>query len=479
MQNTVLTILFTKRPNINRKLVIIFITQSVVGIQSNPPPRRPQQFRPEQRRPGPGGPHRRPPPREPIELSIDIGRQDYRMVEDDEPFFDEDTSSTQITDSEDPVESLPSSAEIEGRSIKLRPSSLKATNKLPANVEEEPTMEHRGFPKTSSDSLNSAELYDPSAYFSTTLPETSTLAYIPTTTASTTTTTVETTSSTLFPPFSKRVRPTHFSKIQDDAGQSRIMSYKQRIEAMKEKAKQREQQLKPTTLSNEPDQSTEASVTQTVSISSSSSTTARPSTTRPRIPPRMPVRKPSLTYTTTTTESNPFADEEEKVENKPTGKLRFQKTTTAQPPSEKEEFTKPAPVNPFERRRAQQQQDTKFLKDASFSKINKLRQSSRLTSTTSVQPDDFQEETVTEEAPKIELVSIIDGQQFLEERSDSNLEVDQDDDLASSHSSHHHQPEMLSESIRPPSTLNFASHDPILPIEELLNIRVRDNGKGM
>jgi hypothetical protein len=167
----------------------------------------------------------------------------------------------------------------------------------------------------------------------------------------------EETKSTLFPPFNKRVRPQPPSPAQTEnkanagkdspAGQLRITSYKQRIEAMKERAKLREQLAQSK-------KDTEGTIEQApepvspVSVSSTSTTTVRPSTTRPKIPPRMPVRRPVTagppsSTSTTTTESVPLMEKMDKVpesresSNYDQYKRRFKPKPSFSRPSPKEE----------------------------------------------------------------------------------------------------------------------------------------------
>lgn len=400
--------------------------------------------------------------------------------------------------------------------------------------------------------------------------------------------------STLFPPFNKRVRPQPPSPAQTESktsggkdgsasGQLRITSYKQRIEAMKERARLREQQQQaqpkkdvdlPLELSdtNEP-------VAKTPEISTSS-TTARPSTTRPKMPPRMPVRKPLTSAaagsTSSTTESVPVSrseklDKTDKVDkpeesNFEQYKRRFKpKSTLSRRPAKEDEASLPAempqeelpitgrknlfgklPGSPFTRRRAQHQQEEEDRQLAEnnaktavkeevaesiipprFNKEGRRRPGSfaRTTTTPSViessidgqeesdsvlappnqwpatlepeisvksSPSPVQEEE--EELPKIELVSVSsyieDGQ---EKKAETPVQEIHADNIPSQPAGQTFidkpdQPIEPTDEEEPSSPLldkprhsffTMATNDPILPIEELLNIRVRDNGKGM
>ncbi|XP_057371905.1 titin-like [Daphnia carinata] len=408
--------------------------------------------------------------------------------------------------------------------------------------------------------------------------------------------------STLFPPFNKRVRPQPPSPAQTEskanaakdssAGQLRITSYKQRIEAMKERAKLREQLAQ----SKKDGESTADNIAEPVvpvSVTSTSTTTARPSTTRAKIPPRMPVRRPvtaSPTSTSSTTESVPVSVEksqETKESNYEQYKRRFKPKASANRPVKEEEPVTPtaevAPVqvdvqeeepsgrknlfgkmpgSPFVRRRIQQKQqreeEERLLAEDSPKPVvkeevvempsipprpNKRMRPGQFARTTTAAPiiepslDDEEEsgsvlaspdqwpptsepqisgKTETSSMPKaeeeaesakIELVSVASiatdkdienpepqpieeeqdypthqqqsyayesaGQPFLDkpdlssERVDSNIEEKEDK-----------EPVPVQEKPRH-SFFTMATNDPILPIEELLNIRVRDNGKDM
>ena len=124
------------------------------------------------------------------------------------------------------------------------------------------------------------------------------------------------------------------------------------------------------------------------SSTSTSTTTSRPSTTRPKIPPRMPVRKPltssAPTSTSSTTEAPLAEDKEDQDSNNfEQYKRRFKpKSTFSRRPVKKEDDPLPASVNadeeevagkkksfsqtagsPFGRRRQQQQEKQKRLLD--------------------------------------------------------------------------------------------------------------------
>lgn len=294
-----------------------------------------------------------------------------------------------------------------------------------------------------------------------------------------------TTSSTLFPPFSKRVRlsttTTELPASSDEetsnppvvstttkksegtslsAGQVRITSYKQRIEAMKEKARQRElsQQQASSKTDKEPaaDQTEDETTTTTTTT-----TTARSTTSRPRIPPRMPSRKPiqPSKASSTTDDSSPDTSADELPSN---NNKRQQRPKTEVPVVGK------IPPSPFERRRAQQAEEAaaKLVKEGPFQKIKdgggKRRVVGRRTTTAPPLEDSTELPQEEDEQPRIELVEVIPqpeapSQVLLEERQSVNEEAP---------SEAHRQD-------------YFTQHEPILPIEELLNIRVRDNGKGM
>lgn len=170
--------------------------------------------------------------------------------------------------------------------------------------------------------------------------------------------------STLFPPFNKRVRPQPPSPAQTEskanagkdssAGQLRITSYKQRIEAMKERAKLREQ-LAQSKKDTESTADIPAEPVVPVSVASTS-TTARPSTTRAKVPSRMPVRRPVTssvsTSTSTTTESVPAfvtdKSQDTKESNYEQYKRRFKPKASSNRPVKEEEPVVPAEVAPVQ-----------------------------------------------------------------------------------------------------------------------------------
>ncbi len=421
--------------------------------------------------------------------------------------------------------------------------------------------------------------------------------------ASTTAAPIEEAKSTLFPPFSKRVRPQPPSPAQTESktssgkdgsasGQLRITSYKQRIEAMKERARLREQQQQQAQSKKDSDPDLEVSDSAGPASSSStstSSTTARPSTTRPKVPPRMPVRKPLTSASTpspstSTTEATPapLMDKQEKSDesNFEQYKRRFKpKSSFSRRPMKDHKDDEPVavdteinkeeelpaaagkknlfgklPTSPFGRRRQQQEEERLLAEENAKSPVkpveelqmpavpvrvnkeNNKRIRPGYGRTTTVTPaaepsldDDEESGSVLvppnqwsatsepqdpaksatpnvekaqeeEELPKIELVSVsspvedehhnkpelieeanefpiqqqpfpfeLDGPTLQDkpEQEAEHLGVDMDGDS-------HTQQEKPRQSF-----FTMATNDPILPIEELLNIRVRDNGKGM
>ena len=422
------------------------------------------------------------------------------------------------------------------------------------------------------------------------------VAEVVTTTTTTTTSTSAPTekASTLFPPFSKRVRPqlptpaeTQKPNKESTAGQLRITSYKQRLEAMKERAKQREQQLQPNnkeatdldqpTASIDSDSEQHLASMSTLSSTTiavtTSTTTRRPSTTRAKVPPRMPVRKPvtASSSSSTTTEKTPKFDS---AEDSNPSKRRFkQKSTFARSQTsldeesetpiaahlsddnkdtlEEEEtaaiinksnrntFAK-IPTSPFDLRRAQLQKeaaseeaatktkttasDVVFKKPVSKRRPNQSRTTAqpdlsnddhasnlpapKVQSTPS--PQQATNDKEEEEEPRIELIGISNEDDHLHHQSSTAFKDEPHHDEFIPHeqpaaptvitndndegSESHHQSADEEHKVEPaqePSYLDsllgrtrhqfstMNTDDPILPIEELLNIRVRDNGKGM
>lgn len=446
-----------------------------MGIPSSPPQRRPPPdgFRPEGRRPPPGG-HRPPPGQfhgrpEPIEQSTDIGRSDqHRMVDElmDDPSPTPSLLMMGAYPADDPLdEELPT----------LIPTAAVESRSKYRLADDEPLEPRARF------GAEAEEVQDdqPSLFVSPeSRPTTSIVTIVPETTTTTEAAT-EPSTSTLFPPFSKRVRPqpppAQAATTESSAGQLRITSYKQRIEAMKERARQREQQQqKPEVVE------TSASPTST-STSEPTTTTPRPSTTRPRIPPRMPSRKPVISTTTI----SPF-DEADLPSFSNKKRIKPVKLPEEDQEDHKDLFAK-IPPNPFERRRAQQQQqqqqEQQELKDGPlFSKLHKdAKRRQAVRSTTIPPPESINTTPVPDEEPKIELISIINDVPSPLPPADQPIHHQHFEERQS------FQPETtdsVSESLTDGTSIqadrsrhNF--YDPILPIEELLNIRVRDNGKGM
>lgn len=548
--------------------------KSLVGLQSTQQRLRPHHSdarRPERHRQRPGG---RRPPHHPAGNSFDnggeIGRVDQLDVGVDE--FD----ATDL-----------SNAPVQAR------HNVQPIKEEPMEHRSDPDDEiHDFLPPVMSSTESSVRITAPPARV-TEAPE------LPVPVSSTAT--PEEPKSTLFPPFNKRVRPQPPSPAQTEsktnagkdssAGQLRITSYKQRIEAMKERAKLREQ-LAQSKKDSESTADILAEPVVPVSVASTSTTTARPSTTRAKIPPRMPVRRPVTaspsTSTSSTTESVPVSVEKSqdtKESSYEQYKRRFKpKASSNRPVKEEEPAAPPAevapadvqeeepsgrknlfgkmPGSPFVRRRMQQKQqreeEERLLAEESPKPVvkeevvempsvpprpNKRIRPGQFARTTTVAPiiepslDDDEEsgsvlaspdqwpptsgpqisiktETSSmpkaeeeEESAKIELVSVASveadkdienpkaqpieeeqdypthqqqsyafesaGQPFLDkpdlssERVDSNVEEKEDK-----------EPVPVQEKPRH-SFFTMATNDPILPIEELLNIRVRDNGKDM
>ena len=556
--------------------------QSLAGNQQQRRPQRPNngQFRPESRRPGPG--NRRPP----IELSIDIGRVD-KTAEEEELALLSEADQQPGYDQEEDVTYSSSSESLVGRS----------SGGFIKQQEIEDPVEHRILPQ------EEEEVIDPQDYLSayphllassTAAPKFEPLAPVakPTTAEAVTTTTSSTTSApvekaTLFPPFSKRVRPqlptpaeTQKPNKESTAGQLRITSYKQRIEAMKERARLREQQLQQPNnketemeLSNQPTGSIDSSKSDhKISSSSTTSTTTttttrKPSTTRAKVPPRMPViRKPAtsgFTTSTSTTEQAPTLDSSAEIPSKRRFKPKSsfsrsrpsldeddEESPIAAPLSDDKEtlqeeetiaainknrntFAK-IPTSPFDLRRAQLQKEAaatgeevgkQFASEVMVSnhskKMGGKRRPHQSRTTAQPQPETAfsndelasnlpaptqptvspqqkapDDEQVGEE-PRIELVEGGDVQAHDAEEQQPHhpaaaVPTYEDDYNYESESNHQLADEKKTEMPQEPSYLDtllarnphhlsssLFSDDPILPIEELLNIRVRDNGKGM
>lgn len=388
----------------------------------------------------------------------------------------------------------------------------------------------------------------------------------------TTTAAPEEPKSTLFPPFNKRVRPSPPSASTTEnksnngkdsgSGQLRITSYKQRIEAMKERARLREQQQAQPKSDSDPSLELSDVPTESVLSSSSTSTTIRPSTTRAKLPPRMSARKPvtsapSVSSTTQSTstqsvpaeaekanEETPFEQYKRRFKPKPAAQARrpVKDEEAASSNVQQEEVPVGGKKNLFgklaNRRRIQQEQrqeeivaetphNEELIQPAvkgttaptvhRYNKDNKRRpgSSSRTTAAPVVEPlpvdsdrDAVPAPTTTsdvpapvtnppkdeEEAPKIELISVASV--------DENGQHDEKNKAESSEDPSHiihpeSQPAFMDKpedpEERPAITeeegddqerfrhpfFAMANNDPILPIEELLNIRVRDNGKDM
>ena len=536
-------------------------TQSLVGLQSSPQrPRHPHpQFNQDGRRPEGHRPdghrqdgQRRPPSRRPQHPQ--------------DPSFNNGGELGRLDHSENIDDFDPSNSDDFG--VQGRQNVQTALEE----VEEEP-MEHRSDAHNEEDEEEEDLAPSPSA----STESTSRTTARPVTTAlpvSTSTAAPVEEKSTLFPPFNKRVRPQPPTPAQTEnkagsskdgsaSGQLRITSYKQRIEAMKERAKLREQQQQQAQSKKDSDPALELSDSPVASSSSTSTstTTSRPSTTRPKIPPRMPVRKPltssAPTSTSSTTEAPLAEDKEDQDSNNfEQYKRRFKpKSTFSRRPVKKEDDPLPASVNaeeeevaaagkknlfgklpgsPFGRRRQQQQEEQKRLLDedkpeepsvpATPVRINK-ETSKRIRpgygrSTTTVPPptesslDNEEEESGSvlappwsatsepqakpegekksevegeegaEEVPKIELVSITSvdhkAEDSIEEANDFPVQHEPfQPELAAEHLGVDMDAAVPQQEKPRHSFFTMATNDPILPIEELLNIRVRDNGKGM
>lgn len=336
----------------------------------------------------------------------------------------------------------------------------------------------------------------------------------------------DTVSSTLFPPFSKRIRTTTPSpavgplpsiKAGNESaspfGQSRITSYKQRIEAMKEKARQKEQQAQPQQ-KQEPEILEEV---QEVSSTTTSSTTLRPSTTRPKTPPRMPTRKPLFSSTTTTTVTPSIPEEDYRAPGEQSTKRfkpKFSKPSDATEPLLALDENQPEqpPIVP-EQVDESIREGINTPKEGDFKNINvRLRGKHRPTgnighSSTTIQPDLFNEKNPSDVFPQLALDTSVNKQEDGKEDGLESIDISSHQPPSESrentesedhhHSAHHHhdspaelratlsQVVPLSPDLSDPVSkarkqfFAMATHDPMLPIEELLNIRVRDNGKGM
>jgi len=342
----------------------------------------------------------------------------------------------------------------------------------------------------------------------------------------------DTVSSTLFPPFSKRVRTTTPTPAVDvdplpsikagnesasPFGQSRITSYKQRIEAMKEKARQKEQQAQPKQ-KQEPEIIEEV---QEVS-STTTSTTVRPSTTRPKTPPRMPTRKPLFSSTTTTTAAPSIPEEDYPVpveQSTRRFKPKFSKPSDATEPLSalnENQPEQPPTVSEQVDESSQSREIINTPKEGDFKNINvRLRGKHRLTgnmgsTSTTIQPDLLNEKNPSDVFPQLAVDTSVDKQEDGKEdgKEDGSESIDISSHQPSSegrentesedhhHSAHHHHeypaelratlshvvplsPDLSDPVSKARKQFFAATHDPMLPIEELLNIRVRDNGKGM
>lgn len=572
----------------------------MAGNQQQRRPQRPPngQFRPESRRPG--GPGRRPP----IELSVDIGRLDKTAELEElallglaDVQFDGDEGEEEVMDASIHIKS--SSETLAGRS---------SSNFVKQQAIQEP-VEHRVILSQDEEVIDPQD-YDvyPLQHLVTSTTAAPYLEPLPTVadvvvTTSTTTTTTTTSApiekvSTLFPPFSKRVRPqlptpaeTQKPNKESTAGQLRITSYKQRLEAMKERAKQREQQLQPNnkeatevdqpaaSIADHSDQQLLGAVStlSSTTISATSTTTRRPSTTRAKVPPRMPVRKPvTVSSSTTTTEKTPKFESNDDNSSKRRFKQKSSFARSQTPLDEEGEAPVAAhlsdgkdtqeeeetvainnknnrntfakiPTSPFDLRRAQLQKEAASEEAAAAVKptasdvivsskkpaAKRRPNQSRTTAQPAYSSDDHasnlpapvqstaspQQATHDEEAeePRIELIGIgisndddhlQDSTAFKDESHHDVIDQQQDDqfnthkqpsavtdesDNEEGSESHHRlaEEEHKVEPAQEPSYLDsllgrtrhhfstMSTDDPILPIEELLNIRVRDNGKGM
>ena len=360
-------------------------------------------------------------------------------------------------------------------------------------------------------------------------------------------------SSTLFPPFSKRARPSTtpttttaseaFKPSSTESSpvngpQIRITSYKQRIEAMKEQAKQREQQAQhPSKHVKE----TEAAVLEQETIevmpSSSTSTTKRPSTTRPKVPPRMPTRKPLFSSSTTTALPKATVDDEtSSIDHQQQPRRRFKpKQNNRQPEGpassavseaqDSEEKVKDLPKSHDEAGQPQEDErndskgfsaEEQATNDSSVkpTKIKTRQRPVKITSTTAepavsmeqhlppsmIEPDKQVDQQEEVQHGSFELISRPEhqvttggdnqGEENPEEiRHGASRQQQQDDQnnpvRPESFFSMPIKTVPMSPDLSDPVSkarkqfFAMATHDPILPIEELLNIRIRDNGKGM
>lgn len=372
--------------------------------------------------------------------------------------------------------------------------------------------------------------------------------------------------STLFPPFNKRARPTASTAAPKTTTESverskpspsdkesapvlpRITSYKQRIEAMKERVRLQQQQQHQAQSKKDDDVVAEPV---DVKPSTTSTTTTRKPTTRAKFPTRMPTKK-AITEASSTTESAADFPIEKGLPTFDESRRRFKpKNSYSRKPEIKEEPAESDPssdaleenlkkdvlpkLSDHPYRRKQQQKDRVQLEDMkpaeppirppSKDPSKRRPNFSRTTSRPLVDDDDEEPTPASRPSIKKPIKTLVDSNRDVETSDDEPvielIEVSSDDNqsdkqpkpLAESSEHDEVKPVQVAEHFEPTQEpfvekparsdeedepveervtssgsgnvrerlpiFTMATNDPMLPIEELLNIRIRDDGKGM
>ena len=374
--------------------------------------------------------------------------------------------------------------------------------------------EHRGLPDSDDDLIDVQMIERPTSAAPVVQQEYPTVA--PELTAPTTPESAST--STLFPPFNKRVRP-NFGGSASSAPSNeqklnppRITSYKQRIEAMREKAKQQTE-----TIRDKQDDASVITLVDSVKAAAPVTTEATPKETSPKskIPPRFPVRK--------------------RIDKKPVEPEVMEMVSSEEKPAKAvaPHTRAPLPVNPYARRRNQVragsdasgepellapttpkwQPTAKFTRRTSSvsaepTKVQKAEESvippakkpnpfvNRFRNTLKEkvaaeevpidipapeESGEFGSKKVDEEEPRVEFIGVVPpppvSKDAVSRQSDEEAIVAEELPVET----HLVRPETRSNDVKSEwinSFFTMATSDPILPIEALLTLSPRDNGKG-